>query len=176
MGDASRPRSGLRDLWGQRPVIAGRWTLKDIIQGKPLGHPSHPIFVHFPSALLPAAFILDVASRFDADLTFTRAAFYNIVLGLSVAVFAAITGLVDYLPMVGGSRKKVIGTRHLIAQVSAVGLFSLSLLLRAFDFDAAQTPVLPMLLAAIGALAIAIGNYFGGTLVYRQGMRVSTEL
>jgi uncharacterized membrane protein len=163
-------------IWDQRPVLFGRWTLKDVAQGKPLGHPSHPIFVHFPSALLPSALIFDVLSRLDADLTFTRAAFYNIALGLSVALFAAITGLVDYLPMVGGSRKKVLGTRHLIAQVSAVGLFSMSLLLRAFDFDATQTPVLPMLLAAFGALAIAVGNYFGGTLVYRQGMRVSTEL
>jgi uncharacterized membrane protein len=162
-------------LWDQRPVLAGRWTLKDVVQGKPLGHPSHPMFVHFPSALLPSALIFDVLSRLDADLTFTRAAFYNIALGLSVAVGAAITGLVDYLPMVGGSRKKVLGTRHLIAQVSAVSLFSLSLLLRALDFDATQTPILPLALAAAGTLAIVIGNYFGGTLVYRQGMRVSTD-
>jgi uncharacterized membrane protein len=168
--------AGRGNIWDQRPVLFGRWTFKDVIQGKPLGHPSHPIFVHFPSALLSSALIFDVLSRLDADLTLTRAAFYNITLGLIVAVGAAVTGLVDYLPMVGGSRKKVIGTRHLIAQVSAISLFSLSLLLRAFDFDATQTPVLPMLLAAAGALAIAIGNYFGGTLVYRQGMRVSTDL
>ena len=104
----------LSEMWSQRPLVAGRWTLKDVVQGKPLRHPSHPLFVHFPSALLPAAFIFDVLSRIDADLTFTRAAFYNISLGLTVAGFAAITGLVDYLPMVGGSRKKVLGTRHLI--------------------------------------------------------------
>lgn len=166
----------LGEMWSRRPLVAGRWTLKDVVQGKPLGHPSHAMFVHFPSALLPSGLLFDILSRLDADLTFTRAAFYNIALGLSVAVFAAITGLVDYLPMVGGSRKKVLGTRHLIAQVSAVGLFSFSLLLRAFDFDATQTPVLPMLFAGAGALAIVIGNYFGGTLVYRQGMRVSTDL
>jgi uncharacterized membrane protein len=163
-------------IWSQRPVVAGRWTLKDVVQGKPFGHPSHPPFVHFPSALLPAALIFDVASRLDADLTFTRAAFYNIALGLVVAVFAAATGLVDYLPMVGGSRKKVIGTRHLIAQLSAVSLFAASLLLRAFDIDATRTPLAPMLLAAAGAVGLTIGNYFGGTLVYRQGMRVSVDL
>ncbi len=163
-------------IWSQRPVVAGRWTLKDVVQGKPFGHPSHPPFVHFPSALLPAALIFDVASRLDADLTFTRAAFYNIVLGLVVAVFAASTGLVDYLPMVGGSRKKIIGTRHLIAQVCALGLFAASLLLRTFDFDATQTPPAPMLLAAGGAVVLTIGNYFGGRLVYRQGMRVSVDL
>ena len=33
-----------------------------------------------------------------------------------------------------------------------------------------------MLLAAAGALGIVVGNYFGGTLVCRQGMRVSTDL
>ncbi len=160
-------------IWSQRPVVAGRWTLKDVVQGKPFGHPSHPPFVHFPSALLPAALIFDVASRLDTDLTFTRAAFYNIALGLVVAVFAAATGLVDYLPMVGGSRKKIIGTRHLIAQLCALALFAASLLLRTFDIDATRTPWVPMLLAAAGAVALTIGNYFGGTLVYRQGMRVS---
>src|SRR5919109_2930851 len=144
MADAPERRGGLSRLWDQRPVIAGRWTLRDIAQGKPLGHPSHPIFVHFPSALMPSALVFDVLSRIDADVTFTRAAFYNIALGLTVAVGSAITGLVDYLPMVGGSRKKVLGTRHLIAQVSAVTLFSLSLLLRAFEFDATQTPPLAM--------------------------------
>ncbi|TMF98901.1 MAG: DUF2231 domain-containing protein [Chloroflexi bacterium] len=163
-------------IWSQRRVVAGRWTLKDVVQGKPFGHPSHPPFVHFPSALLPSALIFDLASRLDPDLTFTRAAFYNIVLGLVVAMFAAITGLVDYLPMVGGSRKKIIGTRHLIAQLCAVSLFALSLLLRTFDFYATQTPLGAMIPAVAGAVVLTIGNYFGGTLVYRQGMRVSTDL
>ena len=163
-------------IWSQRPVVAGRWTLKDVVQGKPFGHPSHPPFVHFPSALLPSALVSDVVSRPDADLTLTRAAFYNIALGLGIAVFAAITGLVDYLPMVGGSRKKIIGTRHLIAQVCGLSLFTLSLLVRSFDFDATQTPLTAVLLAAAGAVVLSVGNYFGGTLVYRQGMRVSVEL
>jgi uncharacterized membrane protein len=163
-------------IWSQRPIVAGRWTLKDVVQGKPFGHPSHPPFVHFPSALLPAALIFDLASKLDADLTFTRAAFYNIALGLMVAVFAAITGLVDYLPMVGGSRKKIIGTRHLIAQVCALALFAASLVIRTFDFDATQTPVAAVVLAAAGAAVLSVGNYFGGTLVYRQGMRVSVDL
>jgi hypothetical protein len=31
-------------------------------------------------------------------------------------------------------------------------------------------------LLGLGCLSVAIGNYFGGTLVYRQGMRVSVDL
>ena len=47
--------------------------------------------------------------------------------------------------------------------------------MRAFDYDATQTPWPALALAAAGALAIGVGNYFGGTLVYRQGMRVSVD-
>ena len=165
---------GITHYWRERP-LAGRWTLKDIVQGKPLGHPSHAMFVHFPSALLPAAFVFDIVSLFHADITLTRAAFYNIAFGLSVAGLAAITGLVDYLPMIGGSRKKQLGTYHLVAQLVAVSVFALNLLVRAFDYDATQTPMAALLLAGVGTAAIGIGNYFGGTLVYQQGMRVSVD-
>ena len=165
----------ITNYWRERPLLAGRWTLKDIVQGKPLGHPSHAMFVHFPSALLPTAFVFDILSLLHTDVTLARAAFYNIAFGLLVALGAATTGLVDYLPMVGGSRKKQLGTYHLIAQLTAVTAFSLSLLVRAFDYDADQTPIVAFLLAAVGTAAIVIGNYFGGTLVYRQGMRVSVD-
>jgi uncharacterized membrane protein len=165
----------IAQYWRERPLLAGRWTVKDIVQGKPLGHPSHAMFVHFPSALLPAAFVFDVVSYIEPDLTVTRAAFYNIVFGLCVAGGAALTGLVDYLPMVGGSRKRRIGTYHLVAQITAVSAFSLSLLIRAFDYNADTTPVAAFVLAGAGVFALVIGNYFGGTLVYRQGMRVSVD-
>lgn len=162
-------------LWSEQPFIADRWTLKDVVQGKPLRHPSHPMFVHFPSALLPAAFIFDLISRIDADLTFTRAAFYNIALGLAFALGAAATGLVDYLPMVSGSTKKRLGTYHLIGQLTAMSCFGASLLVRALNFDSDQTPWLALLLAFVGVLALGTANYFGGSLVYRQGMRVSVD-
>ena len=159
----------------RRPVVAGRWTVKDIVQGKPLGHPSHPMFVHFPSALFPVALVLDVISVFEPSLMLTRAAFYNIAAGLLMAGGAALTGLVDYLPMVGGSRKKKLGTYHLAAQLTAVSAMALSFLARTFDFHADSTGAVPLALAAVAVSALFVGNYFGGILVYRQGMRVSTE-
>lgn len=165
----------VRTLWDQRPLVGGRWTVKDVVQGKPLRHPSHPMFVHFPSALFPVALAFDVISLFEPGLTLTRAAFYNITAGLIMAGGAALTGLVDYLPMVGGSRKKTLGTYHMLGQLTAVAAMSLSLLLRAFDFDADSTGAAPLAAAAVGVSSMAVGNYFGGILVYRQGMRVSTE-
>ncbi len=162
-------------IWRERPLV-GRWTLKDVVQGKPIRHPSHALFVHFPSALLPVGFALDLVSRVHGDVTLTRAAFYDIAIGLSIAVLAVITGLVDYLPLVGGSRKRKLGTYHLLGQVWGLGLFAASLALRANDFDAIQTGLVALVLAGLGTLGIFVGNYFGGELVYRQGMRVSTDL
>ncbi len=163
-------------LWNDAPIVAGRWTLKEAVQGKPIRHPSHALFVHFPTALLPVAFALDIASRVQAHETLPRAAFYNMAVGLAMAVGAAVTGLVDYLPMVGGSRKKKVGTYHLLAQAPAMVLFAVSLALRATDFDAERTGLTALALAGVGTLLIMVGNYFGGELVYRQGMRVSVDL
>ena len=40
-----------------------RWTLKEFVQGMPLGHPSHPMFVHFPVAFYLAVVVFDVMTR-----------------------------------------------------------------------------------------------------------------
>jgi len=164
----------LTSLWRERP-IAGRWTLKDIVQGKPFGHPSHALFVHFPSALLPVAFVLDVASRLHADNALVKAALYDVAIGLLIASGAVVTGLVDYLPMVGGSRKKKLGTYHLLAQLWALAFFCVSFVLRFGDLDLASTAWPALVTAGLGAAGILVGNYFGGELVYRQGMRVSVD-
>ncbi len=166
----------MRRLWSESPIVIGRWTLRDAVQGKPLRHPSHPLFVHFPAALPIAAFAFDIASRVHADLTLPRAALYNLAFALGMALPAAITGLVDYLPMVPGSRKRRLGTYHLLSQVAAVSLFAVSLALRALEYDAGRTPPAEMAILGLGCLAVIVGNYFGGTLVYRQGMRVSVDL
>jgi len=108
--EESENEMSLLRVWREKRIVAGRWTVKDIIQGRPLGHPSHPMFVHFPSALFPTAVLFDLISLFEPSLALTRAALYNVSVGLLVGVLAALTGLVDYLPMIGGSRKKQVGT------------------------------------------------------------------
>jgi uncharacterized membrane protein len=165
------------DLWSEKPLVAGRWTLREVVQGKPMGHPTHAMLVHFPSALFPVAFALDIVSRINADLTVTRAAFYNIGFGLGFAALSAITGLIDYMPMIGGRSERNIrlGTLHMASQITATGLVAGSLAVRAFDYDATETPWAALILAGAGAIVIAIGNYLGGSLVYKQGVRVGEE-
>ncbi len=131
--------------------------------------PGGKLFIHFPAGLLPAAFFLDLASQVWPDRGLGRVASFNVGLGLAGAVPSALTGLVDYLGMV-----ERVATRHLIAQLAAVGAFGLSLRWRLGRSDRSRTPRPALALAGLGLLALLVGNYLGGQLVYRHGMRVST--
>ena len=149
-------------------------SVKDVLQGKPLGHPSHPMFVHFPTALFPTSLLFDILSWGLSEPELVKAAFYNIAVGLAVAVLAVITGFVDYFSMVSGSRKHRVTTWHMLANLPLLVIFAISLGLRTLDLDAERTPFYILLLSIIGLPFLMVGNHFGGELVYRMGMRVNT--
>jgi uncharacterized membrane protein len=150
------------------------WSLKEWVQGKPIGHPSHPMFVHFPIAFYLATLVFDVMTRIEANPGLVQAGTFLLVGAAVATVILVITGLVDYLSMVPGSSKRKIGTRHLIANLVAAGFFLTSLVLRWPDRTAAQADTLWIVLEAIGFSVISVAQYFGGVLVYEKGMRVST--
>src|ERR687892_926202 len=85
-----------------------RWTLKEFVQGYPLGHPSHPMFVHFPVALYIFCLVLDVMSVLWDFPVAPLAATWAILGAFAGSLFAVITGLTDYLGMARGSRIKRI--------------------------------------------------------------------
>ncbi len=149
-------------------------SIKNVLQGKPLGHPSHPMFVHFPTALFATSLLFDVLSWALNEPELVKAAFYNIAVGLFGALLAMLTGFVDYFGMVSGSRKHRVATWHMLTNLFLVAIFAISLGLRTLDIDAARTPLYVMALSIIGMPLLAVGNYFGAELVYRMGMRVNT--
>jgi len=149
-------------------------SIKDILQGKPLGHPSHPMVVHFPTALFPTSFLFDLLSWGIAEPALVKVAFYNIAVGLLASLLAVLTGFVDYFGMVPGSRKHRVTTWHLLLNLPMVAIFALSLGLRYLEIDATRTPLYIVVVSGIGLLLLIVGNYFGAELVYRMGMRVNT--
>ncbi len=149
-------------------------SIKDVLQGKPLGHPSHPMFIHFPTALFPTAVLFDILSWALSEPELVRAAFYNTAVGLAGASLAILTGFVDYFGMVSGSKKHKVTTWHMMANLPVVLIFAIGLGLRAMEFDATRTPIYIMALSFVGLPLLVLGNYFGGELVYRMGMRVNT--
>jgi uncharacterized membrane protein len=150
------------------------WTLKEIVQGKPLGHPSHAMFIHFPVAFYIGALAFDVMSRVGHFESAPLAATW-LIMGAGVASVAAVTtGLVDYFGMVPGSTKKKWATKHLIYQVLAFAFFATNLLVRFSDRAIPEAKTLWIVLGAIGVVFLTIGQWVGGVLVYELGMRVST--
>lgn len=149
-----------------------RWTLKEIVQGKPIGHPSHVMFVHFPVAFYVGALGFDILSRAGDFAPGPVAATY-LLAGAGVAsIFAVITGLVDWWGMKPGSRTRRVTNRHLLFQAVTAALFQSSLLLRFADRNAARAETSWIVLEAIGVLTLTYGQYLGGFIVYRIGYRV----
>lgn len=149
-------------------------ALKDLIQGKPLGHPSHPMFVHFPIAFYSAVIAFDVMSKMTPSPALVLAGTYLLLGAFAGTAGAAITGLVDWWGMVRGSKKRKIATRHMLLQLTAAGFFIVLFALRWGDRGQAEAETIWIVLAAIGYSILAIGQWLGGILVYKYAMRVST--
>ncbi len=154
--------------------MRSRWTLKDVVQGKPLHHPSHPMFVHFPVAFYFGALGLDVLSRLGGFPAAPLAATWLLIGAFAGTVFAALTGLVDWWGMVPGSRKRRWATWHMLLQLTTLGIFLVDFAIRWADRHQPEADSLWIGLEAVGVCVLGVAQWVGGVLVYRMGMRVST--
>src|SRR5688572_24134498 len=105
------------------------WTFVEWIQGKPLGHPSHPLFIHFPIAFYTATLVFDLMTKISPNPALVLTGTYLLVGAALGTVGALITGLVDWWGMVRGSSKRRIATRHLLLQLTAAVFFQTTLVL-----------------------------------------------
>jgi uncharacterized membrane protein len=150
------------------------WRLREIVQGRPLGHPSHPLFVHFPIAFYSAILAFDILSRITPSPGLVLAGSYLYLGALAATVLLLITGLTDWMSMVKGSSKRRLATTHMLWQLSASAFFIVTFFIRWPDRALPQADTLWIVLEAIGYAILVVGQYLGGVLVYEKGMRVST--
>ncbi len=149
------------------------WTLKEWVQGKPIGHPTHPMFIHFPIAFYLGTLVLDVMSRMNPSPGLVRVGTYLLVMAVIGTVPLVITGLIDWAGMVPGSSKRRLATQHMLAQLAANAFFVVTLVIRWPNRSQPQADTLWIALEVIGYLVIIVGQYLGGVLVYERAMRVS---
>jgi uncharacterized membrane protein len=147
------------------------WTLREIVQGKPWAHPTHAMFIHFPTALYPTALAFGVLSHVQRSAHAADAATLLIGLGIAATVPAALTGLLDWSGMVAGSTKRGVATKHMLYQGAAFILAAIAFAL--FLVDGRGPASFLGLLVLGGAIVVMVaGNWLGGVLVYRMAMRV----
>jgi uncharacterized membrane protein len=148
--------------------------LKELVQGAPLHHPSHPMFVHFPVAFYIGCLGLDVLSRVGAFPAAPLAGTWLLIGAFAGTILAATTGLVDWWGMVPGSRKRRWATWHMVLQLTTLAVFLVDFAVRWPDRHRPEAQALWIALDVVGVGVLVVAQWFGGALVYRMGMRVST--
>ena len=147
--------------------------LKDLLEGKPLWHPIHPMLVHFPIGFLVLSFLLDLVSlAFPEVPGLLRGSFYAMLLGIIAALLAAVPGIVDYSEIRRDHPGKVVATRHMILNLMVVAIYGINLWIRSSALSDPKISLLPFLLSIIGIGLLSVSGYLGGRLVYDEGIAV----
>jgi len=124
------------------------------------------MLVVFPLGLWVTAVGFDIAAMITGNPTFRVVAFYNIGVGILGALAAAVPGLMDYFTLSGRAAR--IATFHMLLNVSALTLFSVSWLLRtrwAAGIAGTDSWVAEVL-AMAGLAVLAPAGWLGGELVF----------
>lgn len=136
-----------------------------------LGHPLHPLLVHFPVALWTLATVADGLSLIGVASAGHYAGLC-LSAGLVLAVPAMIAGLIDYVAVPDAA----LGTAqwHLLLMTGAWSTYLIALLTR-MDAGAlsASPPALSIGLSFAALCVMAAGGWAGGQLVYHHGVAVA---
>lgn len=131
-------------------------------------HPVHPMLVGFPIGLWVFALVCDMVRAATGSAVWHTVATYCIVGGIVGALAAAVPGLIDYFSIDEAAMKR-IANLHLTVNLAAVVIFAINLWLRV---HLPAQSYLPLGLSAVGVLAIGIGGWLGGEMVFVKGMAV----
>ena len=147
-----------------------RWTnalframtpLRDLLQGRWLGHPLHAASTDIPIGTLLGSVVLDVIGQ-------PTAADVTLVVTILFMVASALSGLADYSETQGTALTRA--TLHATLMTIALVLLIISALLRA---GAPTDRALPITLSIVGFLIVTASAYVAGDVVYVLGNMVS---
>ena len=137
------------------------------------GHPLHPMLVPIPIACFLLTLVSDLAYWKTAAMQWANMSAWLLTIGLVVALFAVIAGLIDFL---GERRIRSLTAVYIHAVGNAVAL--VLAILNAFVHSRdAYTSVVPLglTLSALTVLILLVTGWMGWELVYRHGVGVLSE-
>lgn len=147
--------------------------LEYLYRGFP-GHPLHPpltdatIGIYTFAAIAACLDVLDISEKVAAQSWAVA-----LVVGLVVSIPTALTGFADWITISRGTPLWRTATWHLFVMVTATVLFLLAAAIGYSDgVDLGVIDAVPFVLTAAGFLALTLGGWLGGTIVFNYGMRV----
>lgn len=129
--------------------------VRDVLHGRPLGHPLHPTLVQVPMGAWLSAAVLDLVPATGP------AAGTLVAVGITAALPAAASGWVDFAEQ--HPQQQRTGLVHAAANLTAVALYGASLAARLTGRTR-----LGKALGWAGLSAAGLGGMLGGHLAYRQ--------
>lgn len=131
-------------------------------------HPLHPALVHFPVACWTLATATDFASLWLGEAAWQWSAGL-LTVGCALALLAMLAGLVEMARVPEGAALRD-AYLHMGAMLTALTLYGTRLLLRLDGLQPLAPDTLTLLLDGAGFIALAVGGWLGGRLVYGHGV------
>ena len=143
-----------------------------VVRGLP-GHPTHPPLTDVATGLYTGAAAFAVLGAVGvSEGNMAIASWLALVAGLVVTVPTAATGLLDWLKISRGTPLWRTATAHLLAMVSATGVFLAAALVGHGGYVDRRVTTAALVLTLVGFALLTLGGWLGGTIVYVHGMRV----
>jgi uncharacterized membrane protein len=139
--------------------------VRDLLHGKWLGHPLHPVLTDIPVGAWTAALMLDAVELMSDSDGVGDAADLAVGVGLAGALGAAVTGAADWSETDGNAR--TIGVTHALLNVAAASLYATSLVMRRSGSRRAGIGV-----SLLGYAIASASAYLGGHLVFGESVGV----
>ncbi|MCX6231919.1 MAG: DUF2231 domain-containing protein [Bacteroidetes bacterium] len=131
----------------------------------------HPMFVHFPIALITVGFLADVLYLvFKKEHCLSKTGFYLMALGALAAIAAVFTGEF-FTSDLQGEAGKIQDKHELFAQITMYVIIvatALRVYFTAIKKDETKFKWLIFVMYAIAMISVSITGYLGGTLVYNH--------
>ena len=134
--------------------------------------PLHPLFVHFPIALLLVGTLVYLYAEFvnTNDPTWRRVAVVLLVLGWGIGLITVATGAANFRTVPDDHPAHTPGAIHATLAFATEILYAVGLLL-------ARKPAsqrVAALFFVLGAVTLAATGYFGGELVYHWKLGIAS--
>lgn len=129
----------------------------------------HPMFVHFPIALITIGFIFDVIGLFvKKEYQFFKFAYYLMILGTISSITAYLTGEF-FTPELDGVLGEIKENHEVFAKIT-IFTIAIATILRTYinykKIESSRIKYLVILFYALAFISVGITGYSGGTLVY----------
>lgn len=137
------------------------------------GRPIHAMLVPIPIACFVGTLVTDIVYWWTADMLWSDMSDWLLVVGLVVALFAVIAGLVDFF---GDRRVRALQAAwvHGLGNALVLALEIVNALVHTRD---AYTSVVPtgLILSALSVLILLVTAWNGWEMVYRRGVGVGAR-